>query len=546
MNLSQALLQLRRLPAYRQSVRLSAGRWYFLLPTVAVSVGVVLPLVYLLVRAFEAEGANLVEIVFRLKNLRLLGNTALLVVGVVVLDTLLAVPLAWLTSRTPLKGTRFFTLMGVLPLAIPSYVMAYVLLSLGGDNGAFAYLFGTSIPRLGGYWGALIALSLYTFPYLFLNLRAALFSVDPALEESARSLGCRPWEVFYRVVIPQLRPAFTAGGLLVGLHVLGDFGVVSLMRYETFSYALYVQYIAAFDRVYAAWLALMLLILAGGLLYTEARLLRGLRLDRAGRGVSQHKGWGTQPLIGIWRGVAYLFLAILALISVVVPIVTISLWMVKGMDNMSHLKDLFNALLSAIWASAPAAVLSACFALPLAYMGVRYPSPFSRLMERVAYIGYATPPLAFALSLIFFALWATPQLYQTVWVLIYAYTLHFLAEAIGPVRSSLYHASPRLEEAARGLGYSALTAFFKATFPLLIRGLTVSVAFVFLASMKELPMTFLLSPPGYETLATNVWSYTEEAMFAEAAPYALTLLLFSALFVWVLLIQERSRDEVPA
>ena len=542
MNLSQALLQLRRLPAYRQSVRLSAGRWYFLLPTVAVGVGVVLPLVYLLVRAFEAEGANLVEIVFRLKNLRLLGNTALLVVGVVVLDTLLAVPLAWLTSRTPLKGGRFFTLMGVLPLAIPSYVMAYVLLSLGGNNGAFAHLFGTSIPRLGGYWGALIALSLYTFPYLFLNLRAALFSVDPALEESARSLGCRPWEVFYRVVIPQLRPAFTAGGLLVGLHVLGDFGVVSLMRYETFSYALYVQYIAAFDRVYAAWLALMLLILAGGLLYTEARLLRGLRLDRAGSGVGVRSPNAYSPVsLGIWRGAAYLFLAILALVSVVIPIVTVSLWMVKGMD-ISHLTDLFNALSSALLASAPAAVLSACFALPLAYMGVRYPSPFSRLMERVAYIGYATPPLAFALSLIFFALWATPQLYQTVWVLIYAYTLHFLAEAIGPVRSSLYHASPRLEEAARGLGYSALTAFFKATFPLLIRGLTVSVAFVFLASMKELPMTFLLSPPGYETLATNVWSYTEEAMFAEAAPYALTLLLFSALFVWVLLIQERSRD----
>lgn len=540
MNLSQALLQLRR----HQFAGVSAGRWYLLLPAIVVSVGVVLPLVYLLVRAFEAEGADLVEIVFRLKNLRLLGNTALLVVSVVAVDTLLAVPLAWLTSRTSLKGRRFFTLLGVLPLAIPSYVMAYVLLSLGGDYGAFVHLFGTSIPRLGGYWGALIALSLYTFPYLFLNLRAALFSVDPALEESARSLGCRPWGVFYRVVIPQLRPAFTAGGLLVGLHVLGDFGVVSLMRYETFSYALYVQYDAAFDRVYAAWLALILLILAGGLLYTEARLLRGLRLDRAGGSVS-HKGSDIQPLLGIWRGVAYLFLAILAFISVVVPIVTVSLWMVKGMD-ISLMKDLFKALLSSLLASAPAAVLSACFALPLAYMGVRYPSPFSRLMERVAYIGYATPPLAFALSLIFFVRGAISGLYQTIWVLIYAYTLHFLAEAIGPVRSALYHASPRLEEAARGLGYSALTAFFKATFPLLVRGVTVSVALVFLAVMKELPITFLLAPPGYETLATNVWSYTSEAMFAEAAPYALTLLLFSALFVWVLLIQERSRDGVPA
>ena len=540
MNLSQALLQLRR----QQFTGVSAGRWYLLLPAVVVSVGVVLPLVYLLVRAFEAEGANLVEIVFRPKNLRLLGNTALLVVSVVAVDTLLAVPLAWLTSRTPIKGRRFFTLLGVLPLAIPSYVMAYVLLSLGGDYGAFAHLFGTSIPQLSGYWGALIALSLYTFPYLFLNLRAALFSVDPALEESARSLGYRPWGVFYRVVIPQLRPAFTAGGLLVGLHVLGDFGVVSLMRYETFSYALYVQYEASFDRVYVAWLALMLLILAGGLLYTEARLLRGLRLDRAGGSVS-HKGSDIQPLLGIWRGVAYLFLAILALISVVVPIVTVSLWMVKGM-NISLMKDLFNALLSSLLASVPAAVLSACFALPLAYMGVRYPSPFSRLMERVAYIGYAIPPLAYALSLIFFVLGAISGFYQTIWVLIYAYTLHFLAEAIGPVRSALYHASPRLEEAARGLGYSALTAFFKATFPLLVRGLTVSVALVFLAVMKELPITFLLSPPGYETLATNVWGYTEEAMFAEAAPYALVLLLFSALFVWVLLIQERSRDGVPA
>ena len=540
MNLSQALLQLRR----QQFAGVSAGRRYLLLPAIVVSVGVVLPLVYLLVRAFEAEGADLVEIVFRLKNLRLLGNTALLVVSVVAVDTLLAVPLAWLTSRTSLKGRRFFTLLGVLPLAIPSYVMAYVLLSLGGDYGAFAHLFGTSIPRLGGYWGALIALSLYTFPYLFLNLRAALFSVDPALEESARSLGCRPWGVFYRVVIPQLRPAFTAGGLLVGLHVLGDFGVVSLMRYETFSYALYVQYDAAFDRVYAAWLALILLILAGGLLYTEARLLRGLRLDRAGGSVS-HKGSDIQPLLGIWRDVAYLFLAILAFISVVVPIVIVSLWMVKGMD-ISLMKDLFKALLSSLLASAPAAMLSACFALPLAYMGVRYPSPFSRIMERVAYIGYATPPLAFALSLIFFVRGAISGLYQTIWVLIYAYTLHFLAEAIGPVRSALYHASPRLEEAARGLGYSALTAFFKATFPLLVRGVTVSVALVFLAVMKELPITFLLAPPGYETLATNVWSYTSEAMFAESAPYALTLLLFSALFVWVLLIQERSRDGVPA
>ena len=116
--------------------------------------------------------------------------------------------------------------------------------------------------------------------------------------------------------------------------------------------------------------------------------------------------------------------------------------------------------------------------------------------------------------------------------------MHFLAEAIGPVRSALYQASPRLEETARSLGYRPLRAFFKSTFPLVRGGLTVSIAFVFLAAMKELPLTFLLSPAGYETLAVNVWSYTTEAMFAEGARYALTIVLCSALFVGLLLMQD--------
>jgi iron(III) transport system permease protein len=125
-------------------------------------------------------------------------------------------------------------------------------------------------------------------------------------------------------------------------------------------------------------------------------------------------------------------------------------------------------------------------------------------------------------------------------LLVGAYTLHFLAEAVGPVRHSLYQATPRLEEAARTLGYGPLGAFLKTTFPLLRSALIVSATFVFLSTMKELPITFLLAPLGFETLAINIWGYTTEAMFAHAAPYALTILMFSSLFVWLLLAQERS------
>ncbi|AEB12469.1 ABC-type transporter, integral membrane subunit [Marinithermus hydrothermalis DSM 14884] len=497
--------------------------------------GVLLLLGYLLLRALGVEAEELAKLVLRPRNLRLLQNTLLLAAGVLALDVLLALPLAWLTTRSDLRFKRAFTLLGVLPLAIPGYVMAYALLALGGPYGAAAQLFGVTLPRLNGYAGALIALTIYTFPYMFLNLRAALLGLDPTLEEAARSLGYRPHQVFLRVVLPQLRPAFYAGGLLVGLHVLGDFGVVSLMRFETFSYAIYLQYSAAYDREYAAWLALMLLTLTGGLLYLEARLLHRVRLDRIGTGVKKRAA--PTPL-GAWRPLAYGFALGLPLLAVGAPVLAIGYWMTRT-SNPGVLTDLGEALTNSILASAPAAFLAPMLVLPIAYLSVRYPSRLSRFLERVAYIGYATPPLAFALALIFFSLNLVPFLYQTLALLVYAYTLHFLAEAIGPVRSALYQASPRVEEAAYSLGYTPFWAFWKVTFPVLRGGLLASTAFVFLSAMKELPLTFLLAPIGFETLATNVWGYTTEAMFAEAAPYALVILLASAGFVGLLLAQER-------
>ena len=511
--------------------------WYFVLPMCLVALGVVVPLTYLLVRAFQAEWSLLGDFVFRARTLTLLINTVLLAGGVLGLSTLLALPLAWLTTRTDLRARRVFTLLGVLPLAVPGYVMAYVLLATTGGYGTLAQLFGLVVPRISGYTGALLALTLYTFPYLFLNLRAALAGLDPTLEETALALGYSPRAVFIRVIMPQLRPAFYAGALLIGLHVLGDFGVVSLMRFETFSYALYLQYIGSFDRIYAAWLALMLLVLTGGVLVLEARLLRGLRFHRAGTG--SHRVLSVHKL-GRWRVPAYLFVGLLAFLSVGMPILTVGYWVTQGGGAVWG--DLGEALWGSVSASAPAAMLAAALALPMAYLSVRMPSPVTRAMERVAYLGYATPPLAFALAFIFITLTTAPILYQTLGLLIFAYALHFLAEAIGPIRSTLYQAPPRLEEAARALGRPPLRAFFEVTFPLLQRGVLVSLAFVFLSAMKELPLTFLLSPVGFDTLALKVWGFTNEALFGGAAPYALTIMLFSAAFVGLLLMNETQRE----
>jgi iron(III) transport system permease protein len=518
-------------------------RWYVAIPLAVVVGGVLIPLAYLLVRALQADLHTLVDLVARRRNLWLLWNTVALTLGVLAGTTLIAFPLAWLTTRSDLRGRRILTLLGVLPLAVPGYVMAYVLLATTGQYGTLAQTMGLVVPRLSGYDGALLALSLGTYPYLFLNLRTALLGIDPALEESAQALGYSRWQVFWNVILPQLRPGFLAGGLLIALHVLGDFGVVSLMRFETFSYALYLQYAASYDRIYAACLALMLLALTGAILVLEARLLRGLLLHRTGSGTSQRApSWE----LGRWTGLSYAFVAVVGGLSVGLPVFTVGHWMADTAATGIAWTAVGDALWASVSASAPAAVVAALLALPVAYVGVRSPSRWTRIVERIAYLGYATPPLAFALALIVFTLSSVPMAYQTLGLLVLAYALHFMAEAIGPIRSALYQAPPHLEEAARSLGRSPLQAFASVTLPMLQRGLLVSVAFVFLSAMKELPLTFLLAPIGFETLALDAWSFANEAMFGAAAPYALAIMGVSACFVGLLLVRERTQSDTPA
>jgi iron(III) transport system permease protein len=458
----------------------------------------------------------------------------MLTAGVLLLDMIIALPLAFLSVRCKVKARRFITLMGVLPLAIPGYVMAYAFLGLGGYNGTFQELFGWVLPRINGFWGSLMVLTLCTYPYLFLNLRTALLGLDRSIEEVSRSLGHDAKSTFVKVILPQLKPAFLAGGLLISLHVIGDFGTVSLMRFETFSYALYLQYIAAYDRIYAAWLALMLLGLTTGALVLEYKLLKKAIYYRLGRGIAK-----AQSLLelGRWKIPAYSFIGILCLIAIILPVISLFFWLNQTAFS-SVMVSLSEAFMNSVKASAPAAGLTTLLALPLAYIGVRYRTRLSKPLERVAYLGYATPPLAFALAFVFFSLQVSTALYQSLLLLVVAYSLHFLAEGIGPVRSALYQAPPQLEEAARSLGYSPIKSFFKVTLPLLRGGIIASTALVFLSAMKELSITFLLAPIGFDTLALNVWSYTGEAMFAEAAPFALTILLFSSLFVGFLFSKE--------
>ena len=226
---------------------------------------VLLPILYLLVRVAETR-QNTWDLIFKTATLGTLGRSLGLAFTVSFASALIAVPLAWLTTRTDLPFRRLWFILGTLPLVIPSYVGAYLMVASLGPRGVVSqFLYNaigiTHLPAIYGFTGAAYVLTLLSYPYTLLSVRAALQGMDPALEEAARSLGQTRWRTFWRVTIPQLRPAIAMGSLLIALYVLRDFGAVSIMRYNTFTRVIYLQYSAAFDRASAAAFSLILVAL---------------------------------------------------------------------------------------------------------------------------------------------------------------------------------------------------------------------------------------------------------------------------------------------
>ncbi len=222
----------------------------------------------------------------------------------------IAVPIAWLTTRTDLPGARAWATLATLPLVIPSYIGAYLFVSALGPSGALQDLLEPlgveRLPSIYGFGGAWLVLTLFTYPVILLTVRAALARLDPQLEEAARAMGRTPLETFRTIVVPQLRPAIAAGGLLVALYVLSDFGAVSIMRFNSFTREIYITFTAGFDRTGAAALAVLLVAVTLAVLFLYSRARSRLHLHRASPGTARP----VRPVpLGRWRWPALGFCA---------------------------------------------------------------------------------------------------------------------------------------------------------------------------------------------------------------------------------------------
>jgi iron(III) transport system permease protein len=509
----------------------------------AVAAAMMLPLAYLTMRT-ASVGGEVLDLLLHPRTIQVFVNSALLALVVTVMSAVIAVPLAFLTVRTDLPWRRYWSVASALPLVIPSYVGSFAIIAALGPRGSIlqnwlAPLGIEQLPSIYGWPGAVLALTLFTYPYILLTVRTSLHSLDPALEEASHTLGYNRRETFFRVTLPHLKPSIAAGGLLVALYTLSDFGTPSLMRFDSFTRVIYVQYQSSFDRSMAAVLALSLVALAIIILFLEYMARGKARYYSSGTGAKR-------PLstikLGRWRWPALVFCAAVAGLALVMPLGVIAYWLVRGISTGEQLMFVWQLALNSVYVSGLAALVAVAAALPVAVLAVRFPGLVSNLLERSTYIGFALPGIVVALSLVFFgAKYATP-LYQSMAMLIFAYVVLFIPQAIGTTRSSLLQVNPRLEEAASSLGCSPWQTLRRVTAPLVRPGLLTGAALVFLTTMKELPATLLLAPTGFNTLATRVWSATDDAFFARAAAPALLLVAVSALSMVIILSQEQRSE----
>ena len=480
-----------------------------------------LPLVYLVVRASSDGLDRIGDVVWRERTGRLLARSLLLAGVVTTICLLLGVLLAWLVVRSDLPVRRAWVVVAALPLAVPTYVAGFAWLSF--------------LPRLSGFPGAAVVLTACCYPYVVLPVAAALRRMDPAGEEVARSLGLSHWQAFRRATLPQLRPALAAGGLLVSLYVLSDFGAVSTMRFDAFTRVIYTSYRASFDRTPAAVLGLLLVCVTVVLVWLEGRSRGRASYSRLGSGSARVP---ARTPLGRWTVPALLFVAGLATLSLGVPAAALAYWTVQGASDALPTQQLGQAAMTSLWVSALGALATTVLAVPVGVLAARRHGRLPRMLERASYAGHALPGIVVALSLVFLSIRFAAPLYQRTPVLVLAYVVLFLPLAVGAVHASAAQSPPALEEVARSAGARPLAVLRRVTLPLAAPGIGAGAALVFLTCMKELPATLLLRPLGADTLATRLWTETGVSAYSDAAPYAAVLVLISVIPTYLLSVRD--------
>ena len=502
------------------------------LVSAAIAALVLSPVVWIIVEAAGVAPADAADLL--VNELDTVANSLLLVTIVTGASVALGLPLAVLTSQTDLPLRRLWTVAVALPLVVPSYIGAFAYYNASGPGGDLATTLASvgldvHVPEVRGLFGTALVITLYTFPYVFLATRASLASFDGTLVEAARTLNHSRRSAFRRVVLPQVLPGVAAGALLVALYTISDFGTPAIMGYDVFTKVLYT---ANYSIGRTALLSVELLAVTAVIIALESAVQSG---DADGY-ASTNPNAATRLKLGWLKAPALGFCTLVVAVCLAVPVGILCLWLFRDTGGAATgYTFTWEYGWHSFYVSALAAGASLLMAVPVAYASAVEDSRLTRLLERGTYVGYAVPGIVVGIALVAMGNRFAPALYGTVPLLVFAYVVRFLPQAVGSVRSSVLQVDGRLIEVARTLGHAPAATFRKVTLPLVGPGIVAGAALVFLTSMKELPATLLLRPLGFETLVTYIWMVQESRHYGKAAVPALALVGISAVSMLVLL-----------
>ncbi|MBH9327326.1 iron ABC transporter permease [Pseudomonas aeruginosa] len=517
-------------------------RWYPITFTVAALV--LLPLSVLLLSWLEID-REIWSHLWDTQLPRLLGNTLTLVLGVGIGVTLLGVSLAWLTSLCEFPGRRWLDWALMLPFAIPAYGLAFVCVGRLDFAGPVQSLLrewlgsGLRLPRVRSTGGVILVLVLVFYPYVYLLARSAFIAQGKGLMEAARVLGLSPWQAFLRVALPMARPAIGAGLALAVMETLADFGAVSVFNFDTFTTAIYKTWYGFYSLSSAAQLA-SLLLLGVCLVLLGERHTRG----RAKAASERPRGAPLYRLRGARALAASAWCGLVFLCAFVIPVAQLVVWFWRQgrFDLDERYWDLIGHTLTL---GGIAALATVAVALLLAFAVRLAPTRAIRGAVGLGNLGYALPGSVLAVSIMLAFSWldnhwviplssarggaGKPLLLGSLFALLLAYLIRFMAVAYGPLESGLARIRPSLPEASRSLGVGGPLLFLRVYLPLLLPASLSAALLVFVDVLKEMPATLLMRPFGWDTLAVRIFEMTSEGEGARAARPALTLVLVGLL-----------------
>jgi iron(III) transport system permease protein len=488
---------------------------------------------------------------------RLLLNTLTLVIGVSTGTLLLGISLAWLTGACEFPGRKHFSWSLLLPLAMPTYVLAFVSLGIFDFSGPvqtqLRAWFGRSIwfPDMRSAGGVILVMTLALYPYVYLLTRNAFRTQGKRALEAAESLGCTPVGGFFRVVLPMARPWIAGGVTLVMMEALADFGAVSIFNYDTFTTAIYKTWFGFFSLPAAAQLSSLLVAMVFLLVALEQRLRKRMRFAQSRLAPQADR----VQLTGTCRWLATGYCSLILSIAFLLPSLQLFRWSLNVFHeefDSRYLGLLGHSLLLALIA----AVVITAVALLLSYAGRRHSDRLTHALIRTATLGYALPGTVLAVGIFIPLAWLDnlmidlahnlfgidiPQLLQgTVLIMIVAYTIRFMAAGFKSIDSSMHRVTTNIDEASRLMGLRGIKLLASVHLPMLRGGIFTALTLAFVDVMKEMPITLMTRPFGWDTLAVKIFELTSEGEWERAALPALTLVLCGLLPI-VLLMRETDK-----